>query len=110
MDNALNMSPQIGEVAQPGLISKRAFKGQAGWGQVGQQGGGKFGSSGNKNNQARGKQGRKAYDNYTKEYTQQQLTQSGNIASTGVRNQSAGTAFDTSISRYSPNQAPTINF
>jgi hypothetical protein len=91
MDNALNMSPQIGEVAQPGLISKRAFKGQAGWGQVGQQ-------------------GRKAYDNYTKEYTQQQLTQSGNIASTGVRNQSAGTAFDTSISRYSPNQAPTINF
>ena len=104
------MSPQIGEVAQPALISKRAFKGQGGFGMVGQQGGGKFGSSGNKNNQAKGKQGRKAYDNYTKAYTQQQLTQSGNIAATGVSHSSAGTAFDTSISRYSPNQSPVINF
>ena len=109
MDNALNMSPQIGEVAQPALISKRQFKGQGGWGQVGQQGGGLFGKSGNTNNQSKGKQGRKAYDNYTKEYTQQQLTQSGNIAATGAH-ASVGTAFDTSISRYSPNQSPVINF
>ena len=109
MDNSLNMSPQIGEIALPSLISKRAFKGQAGYGMVGQQGGGKFGSSGNKNNQARGKQGRKAYDNYTAQYTQAQLTQSGNVAATGAH-ASVGTAFDTSISRYSPNQAPTINF
>ena len=47
------MSPQIGEVAQPGLISKRQFKGQGGWGQVGQQGGGLFGKSGNTNNQSK---------------------------------------------------------
>ena len=115
MDKSLNMSPQQGEIAQAPLLTNHQFKGSYG-NRIGQgeQGGGKFGKSGDQTDESRGgenrKQRRDAYGNYLHSYNTRALTTSGNTASTGVSHNTAGTAFDTSISRYSPNQAQVINF
>ena len=100
------MSPQQGEIAQAPLLTNHQFKGSYG-NRIGQgeQGGGKFGKSGDQTDERRD-----AYGNYLHSYNTRALTTSGNTASTGVSHNTAGTAFDTSISRYSPNQAQVINF